>query len=229
MSLGTGAYKVGGAGQCSSTRKEVSMTTLRAMPTRHRHTELFSGILTDQILNWPETKMGGRAGKKNTAQKWQPRQGSSKIHFAKNCRQATANTSHEVPSLKASGHPSIAEKTAGQHCIKANFAQITFSHINYFIQQCKQVGPPLTTLPSSAPTSKKLVVSNGKWSATSKAWHFKYFAIRSDFWHYQWQTTVQVMQCNTYRRWNKVCVSSYNCIKVCENKSAYYLTETCPR
>ena len=64
MSLGTGAYKVGGAGQCSSTRKEVSMATLRAMPTRHRHTELFSGILTDQILNWSETKMGGRAGKK---------------------------------------------------------------------------------------------------------------------------------------------------------------------
>ena len=53
------------------------MATLRAMPTRYRHTELFSGILTDQILNWPESKMGGRAGK-NTAQKWQPRQGSSK-------------------------------------------------------------------------------------------------------------------------------------------------------
>ena len=65
MSLGTGAYKVGGAGQCSSTRKEVSMATLRATPTRHPHTELFSGILTDQILNWPETKMGGRAGKKH--------------------------------------------------------------------------------------------------------------------------------------------------------------------
>ena len=162
MSLGTGAYKVGGAEQCSSTRKEVSMATQRATPTRHRHTELFSGILKDQILKWHETKMGRESWEKNTAQKWQPRRGSSKIHFAKNCRQATANTSHEVPSLKASGHPSIAKKTAGQHCIKANFAQITFSHINYFIQQCEQVGPPLTTLPSSAPTSKKLIVSNGK-------------------------------------------------------------------
>ena len=113
MSLGTGAYKVGGAGQCSSTREEVSMATLRATPTRHPHTELFSGILTDQILNWPETKMGGRAGKKHC---------TKMATKARNCRQATANTSHEVPSLKASRHPSIAEKTAGQHCIKANFA-----------------------------------------------------------------------------------------------------------
>ena len=117
--------------------------------------------LPTKYLTGPKLKWEGELGK-NTAQKWQPRQGSSKIHFAKNCRQATANTSHEVPSLKASRHPSIAEKTAGQHCIKANFAQITFSHINYFIQQCEQVGPPLTTLPSSAPTSKKLIVSNGK-------------------------------------------------------------------
>ena len=89
------------------------MATLRATPTRHPHTELFSGILTDQILNWPETKMGGRAGKKHC---------TKMATKARNCRQATANTSHEVPSLKASRHPSIAEKTAGQHCIKANFA-----------------------------------------------------------------------------------------------------------
>ena len=64
MSLGAGAYKVGGAGQCSSTRKEVSMATLRAMPTRHRHTELFSGILKDQILKWHETKMGRESWEK---------------------------------------------------------------------------------------------------------------------------------------------------------------------
>ena len=121
MSLGAGAYKVGGAGQCSSTRKEVSMATLRATPTRHCHNELFSGILTDQILNWPETKMGGRVGKKHCT-KMATKARLQQIHFAKNCRQATANTSHEVPSLKASGHPSIAEKSAGQHCIKANFA-----------------------------------------------------------------------------------------------------------
>ena len=77
--------------------------------------------LPTKYLTGPKLKWEGELGK-NTAQKWQPRQGSSKIHFAKNCRQATANTSHEVPSLKASGHPSIAEKSAGQHCIKANFA-----------------------------------------------------------------------------------------------------------
>ena len=55
MSLGAGAYKAGGAGQCSSTRKEISMATLQAAPTRHCHTELFSGILTNQYLGntWP--------------------------------------------------------------------------------------------------------------------------------------------------------------------------------
>ena len=64
MSLGAGAYKVGGAGQCSSTRKEISMATLQAAPTRHCHIELFSGILG------PELKREGRVGK-NTEQKWQ--------------------------------------------------------------------------------------------------------------------------------------------------------------
>ena len=40
------------------------MATLRATPTRHRYTELFSGILIDQILNWPETKMGRESWEK---------------------------------------------------------------------------------------------------------------------------------------------------------------------
>ena len=66
MSFGTVAYKVGGARQCSSMRKEVSKATLLVAPTRHRHTELFSGILTNQYILGPEL---GRAGKKNTAQK----------------------------------------------------------------------------------------------------------------------------------------------------------------
>ena len=74
MSLGAGAYKVGGAGQCSSTRKEISMATLQAAPTRHCHTELFSGILTYQylVIPCPELKREGRVGK-NTEQKWQAR------------------------------------------------------------------------------------------------------------------------------------------------------------
>ena len=40
------------------------MATLRAAPTRHRHTEQFSGILTDPILTWPIPQEGGRDGKK---------------------------------------------------------------------------------------------------------------------------------------------------------------------
>ena len=73
MSLGAGAYRVGGAGQCSSTRKEISMATLQAAPTRHCHIELFSGILTNQylVILGPELKREGRVGKKKTEKKWQ--------------------------------------------------------------------------------------------------------------------------------------------------------------
>ena len=46
------------------------MATLQAAPTRHRHTEQFSGIRTNQHLPGPDLKM-----------------------------QATAYTSHEVPIL----------------------------------------------------------------------------------------------------------------------------------
>ena len=49
ISLHAGAYKVGsGAGQCFSTRKEVSMATLWAATTKHGHTEPLSGILMEQ-------------------------------------------------------------------------------------------------------------------------------------------------------------------------------------
>ena len=46
--------------------EKVSMATLRAAPTRHRHTEQFSGILTNQLLNKPlprHVKREGRMGK----------------------------------------------------------------------------------------------------------------------------------------------------------------------
>ena len=66
MSLGAVAHKVGGAGQCSSTSKEVSMATLLAAPTRHRRTELFSGILSNQYILGPELGAGGLRKKHNT-------------------------------------------------------------------------------------------------------------------------------------------------------------------
>ena len=40
--------------------EEISMATLRAAPTRHHHTEQFSGILTDPILTQPTPR--GREG-----------------------------------------------------------------------------------------------------------------------------------------------------------------------
>ena len=66
MSFGTVAYKVGGAGQCSSMRKEVSKATLLVAPTRHHHTELFSGILTNQYILGPELGIGGLGKKHST-------------------------------------------------------------------------------------------------------------------------------------------------------------------
>ena len=72
------------------------MATLRAAPTRHRHTEQFSGILTDPILTWPIPQEGGRDGKK-------PK------HKLARKQQAIATTLCEELQasncLEASGHP----------------------------------------------------------------------------------------------------------------------------
>ena len=45
MSLGVAAYKVGGAGQCSSMRRRYPWQPCERPPTRHRHTEQISGVL----------------------------------------------------------------------------------------------------------------------------------------------------------------------------------------
>ena len=68
------------------------MATLQAAPTRHHHTQQFSGILREGGLG------------KNTAQKWQAR---NKPIVSTLCEelQATAYTRHEVPLLEALGHP----------------------------------------------------------------------------------------------------------------------------
>ena len=46
------------------------MATRLAAPTRHCHTELFSGILTNQHILGPELRAGG-LGKKTQHKKWQ--------------------------------------------------------------------------------------------------------------------------------------------------------------
>ena len=100
------------------------MATLWAAPTRHRHTEQFSRILTDQYLPNPYLKREEGMGKTKANSKLLQQ------HLAKNCKQATGYITHEVPLLEALGHPRIAGKTADQHCFEIDFAfKITFSPI----------------------------------------------------------------------------------------------------
>ena len=81
------------------------MATLRVAPTRHRHTEQFSGILTDPILTWPIPQEGGRDGKK-PKHKMACRQQAIATTL---CEELQASNCiyiiHEVPLLEASGHP----------------------------------------------------------------------------------------------------------------------------
>ena len=100
------------------------MEFLQAAPTRHCHTEQVSRILTKRHLTSPKPKREGRrkGWEKKHSTKWQASNKLLLQHFAKSCKQATVYTSHKVPLLEALGHPSIAGKTADQHCFKVNFA-----------------------------------------------------------------------------------------------------------
>ena len=83
------------------------MATLRMAPTRHRHTEQFSGILTNQYLPGPYFQREGGMGKSQSTE-WHTNSKLLQQHFAKNCKQATAYISHKVPLLRASD----------QHCFE---------------------------------------------------------------------------------------------------------------
>ena len=83
------------------------MATLRAAPTRHRHTERFSGILTEQYLPGPYFKREGGMGKNQSTERHA--NNNSKLlqqHFAKNCKQATAYKSRGAPA-KGNGPPLV--------------------------------------------------------------------------------------------------------------------------
>ena len=104
MSLGAGAYKVGGAGQCSSMKSRYPWQP---------HEWPLSGTVTlnnsEEYLPtniWPLLQGGGRDGKNQST-----KQAIAK-HFAKNCKQATVYTSLKVPLLEALGHP----KNSWKHC-----------------------------------------------------------------------------------------------------------------
>ena len=64
------------------------------------------------ILTWPIPQKGGREEGmgKNQSTKWHANSNLLQHHFAKNCKQATTYTSHEVPPLEAPGHPQYSWK-----------------------------------------------------------------------------------------------------------------------
>ena len=81
------------------------MATLRAAPAKGTVT-LNNSVeyLPTQHLPRPIPQGGGRDGK-NQATNWHTNSKLLQRHFAKNCKQATAYISHEVPLLEVTGHP----------------------------------------------------------------------------------------------------------------------------
>ena len=65
--------------------EEVSMATLQAAPTRNRHTEQFSGILTNQYLPGPYLKREGGMGKTKA------QTGTQTASYCKNTSRRTAS------------------------------------------------------------------------------------------------------------------------------------------
>ena len=103
MSLGVGAYKVGGAGQCSSMKRRYPWQPCEQPPPGTVTLNNSVEYLPTQYLPSPYQE-GGRDGK-NQRTNWHANSKLLQQHFAKNCKQATAYISHEVPLLEASGHP----------------------------------------------------------------------------------------------------------------------------
>ena len=81
------------------------MATLRAAPTKGTVT-LNNSVeyLPTQYLPRPIPQGEGRDGK-SQGTNWHTNSKLLQRHFAKNCKQATAYISHEVPLLEAMGHP----------------------------------------------------------------------------------------------------------------------------
>ena len=99
------------------------MATLWAAPTRHRHTEQFSGILYWPILTWPR----GREGWEKQKHKMAHKQQAIATTLCKELKQATAYISHKVPLLEASGHPQNSWKNC---CPKSDKHLFSSNNIN---------------------------------------------------------------------------------------------------
>ena len=102
MSLGVGAYKVGGAGQCSNMRRRYPWQPCERPPPGTITLNNSVEYLPTQYLPIPYQE-GGTDGK-NQSTNWHANSKLLQEHFAKNCKQATVYISHEVPLLEASGH-----------------------------------------------------------------------------------------------------------------------------
>ena len=76
------------------------MATLRAAPTRHRHTEQ---LPTNTYL--AHTSRGREGWEKTKAQNGMQTASYCNSTLRKNCKQATAYVRHKVPLLEVLGHP----------------------------------------------------------------------------------------------------------------------------
>ena len=110
MSLGIGAYKVGGARQCSSIRRRYPWQPCKRPPpgtvTLNNSVEY---LLTNTYLALTSR---GREGWEKQKHKMAHKQQAIATTLCKELKQATSYISHKVPLLEASGHPRIAGKTA---------------------------------------------------------------------------------------------------------------------
>jgi len=101
MSLGIGAYKVGGAGQCSSMRRRYPWQPCVRPPPGTVTLNNSVEYLPTQYLPGPYLKReGGRDGKKPKHKLARKQQA-----IATTLCEELQDISHEVPLLEASGHP----------------------------------------------------------------------------------------------------------------------------
>ena len=106
MSLGIGAYKVGGAGQCSNMQRRYPWQPYERPPpgtvTLNNSVEY---LPTNTYLAHTSRGREGGVGKNQSTERHA--NNNSKLlqeHFAKNCKQATAYKSRGAPA-KGNGHP----------------------------------------------------------------------------------------------------------------------------
>ena len=129
MSLGTGAYKVGGAGQCSSMRRRYPLQPCERPPSGTiKVNNSVEYLPTNTYLALTSSQEEGRDGK-NQSTKWHANSKLLQQHFMKNCKQATAYISHEVPRLKALGHIQYTWKNWRSTSIASRLTKVCLNYI----------------------------------------------------------------------------------------------------